>query len=85
MCANAWRKSQYLDSAMLRLVGERSATIFLREVIVEILDQRVIVEFPQVGGIGGYAVAGARDKIYLIGQVVKPDHWGGCAEEDCGG
>ena len=54
----------------------------MREAIVKILDQRVIVELPQAGGIDGYAIAGAGEKTYLIGEVVKPDHQGRCAEED---
>ena len=54
----------------------------MREAIIEILDQRVIVELPQAGGIGGYAVVGAREKTYLIGEVVKPDHQGHCTDED---
>ena len=54
----------------------------MREAIIEISDQSVIIDFPQAGGIGVYAVSGAREKTYPIGEVVKPDHQGRCAEED---
>ena len=57
----------------------------MREAIVEISDQSVIIEFPQAGGIGSHAVAGSGEKTDLIGEVVKPDHQGGCVEEVHGG
>ena len=57
----------------------------MREAIVEILEQRVIVQFLQAGGIDSHAVADAGEKIDLIGEVAKPDHQGGCTEEGRGG